>query len=214
MTTILPMFPLELVAFPTEQLALHVFEERYKQLFEDCEAQKITFGIPTYTGKDLKFGTEMELVKVVKRYPNGALDVLCNGLRVFELVHFNNITPEKLYGKGEVRFKSNVLKGSPIINKELKRFFKLFYEAIDIDVPVKMDENFTSYTLAHKAGLTQEQEYELLQIFTEDGRAKFLIDYLEIVTITLSTKKRMKEVVALNGHFKHFDAIDFTDFNF
>lgn len=209
--TDLPMFPLELVAFPTEQLALHIFENRYRQLLEDCEVHNSTFGIPTYLGKKLKFGTEMRLLKVVKRYPDGSCDILCEGIKVFELVHFENSVPNKLYGMGEVRFLSNETTCCVNKNQELKTLFINFYKALEVEPPAPITSNFNSYTFAHKAGLTVEQEYELLQLTTEDDRLDYLIHYLKVMETTLSAVSRAKELIALNGHFKHFDPLDFMD---
>ena len=42
------LFPLSLVVFPGEELRLHIFEPRYKQLIHDCTTDNITFGIPPY----------------------------------------------------------------------------------------------------------------------------------------------------------------------
>jgi Lon protease-like protein len=211
MIATLPMFPLELVAFPTEQLALHIFEHRYQQLLTDCEENDITFGIPTYIGGTLKFGTEMRLLKVVNRNADGTSDILCKGIRVFELMDFKNNLEDKLYGGGNVQFLSNELRGSESKNRELKSSFKKFYNALGVGIPVKINSHYTSYTLAHKAGLTLEQEYELLQITTEDERVDFLIDHLKVMITTLSAVDRTKELIALNGHFKYFDPLDFKD---
>ena len=57
MIATLPMFPLELVAFPGEELPLHIFELRYQQLLEDCEEEKVTFGIPTVSYTHLTLPT-------------------------------------------------------------------------------------------------------------------------------------------------------------
>ena len=46
MTNFIPIFPLSIVAFPGEQVNLHIFEPRYRQLIRECfDAQK-QFGIP------------------------------------------------------------------------------------------------------------------------------------------------------------------------
>ncbi len=47
MTNFIPIFPLGIVVFPGEDLNLHVFEPRYKQLITDCFGEKKPFGIPT-----------------------------------------------------------------------------------------------------------------------------------------------------------------------
>ncbi len=46
MTNFIPIFPLGLVVFPGEQLNLHIFEPRYKQLIQECKAADKPFGIP------------------------------------------------------------------------------------------------------------------------------------------------------------------------
>ena len=64
MIDFLPLFPLKLVAFPGEQLNLHIFEPRYKQLFRECEENQITFGIPAFIdNKIMDIGTELKLEK-------------------------------------------------------------------------------------------------------------------------------------------------------
>ena len=41
----LPLFPLQSVFFPGETVPLHIFEERYKELIQDCRNEAITFGM-------------------------------------------------------------------------------------------------------------------------------------------------------------------------
>ena len=211
MTHTLPLFPLKLVAFPGEKLALHIFEERYRQLVSDCENEKITFGIPTYLDGVLKYGTEMTLVNVVKRYPEGSCDIICQGGRIFELLSFQSSLEGKLYAGGDVRFLKNDTQIPEKKKKELLRLIVTFYDALEVQPPKYSKKDFTSYTLAHKAGLTIEQEYELLQITSEDKRMDYLISHLSIMTSTLSAVSRTKELIALNGHFKHFDPLDFNN---
>ncbi len=46
MTNFIPIFPLGIVVYPQEQLNLHVFEPRYKQLVKECLTEQKPFGIP------------------------------------------------------------------------------------------------------------------------------------------------------------------------
>ncbi|MEO0474160.1 MAG: LON peptidase substrate-binding domain-containing protein, partial [Bacteroidota bacterium] len=65
----LPLFPLSLVVFPGENLRLHIFEPRYKQLIEECSAENTNFGIPTVLDRKVgNIATEVELVSVDKTY--------------------------------------------------------------------------------------------------------------------------------------------------
>ena len=43
MRQFLPLFPLQIVVFPGEDLNLHIFEPRYKELIKDCEEGGGTF---------------------------------------------------------------------------------------------------------------------------------------------------------------------------
>ena len=40
MTNFIPIFPLSVVVYPGEELNLHIFEPRYKQLVNECNVQK------------------------------------------------------------------------------------------------------------------------------------------------------------------------------
>lgn len=41
----LPLFPLDTVLFPGMPLPLHIFEDRYKQMIQDCLDQDLPFGV-------------------------------------------------------------------------------------------------------------------------------------------------------------------------
>ncbi len=41
----IPLFPLDMVLFPGMPLQLHIFEDRYKRMLEDCRAADSRFGI-------------------------------------------------------------------------------------------------------------------------------------------------------------------------
>ncbi len=211
-TSTLPMFPLELVVFPGEQLALHIFEERYQQLITDCENHDIKFGIPTYFNNSIEYGTEVKLVEVVKRYPSGASDVICEGVRIFKVTRFYTSLINKLYAGGEVIY---ITKESNV-NDTYKQVFlgllREFYNELDVKTPIFQDEMVDSYSLSHKIGLTLEQEYELLKMNLEEQRYKFLIRHLEVTLPALKTINRAKEIIKLNGHFKNFDPLDFREY--
>ena len=119
----LPQFPLKLVAYPGEHVNLHIFEERYKELFADVEQQRLTFGLVAYIDGDvMPIGTEMRLIQVSKRHPNGELDVKAEGIGRYRIHDFMNEAPDKLYAGGEVErlddnYESDVLLRQQIIDK-------------------------------------------------------------------------------------------------
>ena len=158
------MFPLELVVYPGERIALHIFEERYQQLIQDCEQDHITFGIPAYFNNEMRYGTEVRLEEVLKRYPSGASDIICSGVSVFELQHFYNTLGIKLYAGADIVHLPNTEDATDYQKAQFFNLAEKLYEQLDIELPSLDPRTFTSYTLAHKIGLTQEEELSLIHI--------------------------------------------------
>ncbi|HRD38981.1 MAG TPA: LON peptidase substrate-binding domain-containing protein, partial [Bacteroidia bacterium] len=60
----IPMFPLNMVVLPGETVKLHIYEERYKQLINDCLENEAHFGIPfSVNGKIKTHGVEVKIKK-------------------------------------------------------------------------------------------------------------------------------------------------------
>jgi len=211
-TSVLPMFPLELVAYPGQKLSLHIFEDRYQQLIRDCEQGDIRFGIPTYINNKMEYGTQMKLLTVVKKYPSGASDIICEGIKVFKLRQFYNKLSNKLYAGAEVEFLPQEEEPLSSYKNVFVELLSEFYDSLDIDTPYIDKKIINSYSFAHKMGLTLEQEYELLQIPSEDRRYRYLVHHLNLIISTLHSVNRTKELIKLNGHFKNFDPLDFKDY--
>ncbi|MEO8659373.1 MAG: LON peptidase substrate-binding domain-containing protein [Bryobacteraceae bacterium] len=86
----LPLFPLEIVLFPGAPLPLHIFEDRYKEMIGEAIRDGSEFGIVLTRDKGvLNVGCTATVDTVVKRYPDGRLDVLTTGRRRFEVILLN-----------------------------------------------------------------------------------------------------------------------------
>ena len=98
MTNFIPIFPLSIVVYPGEQLNLHIFEPRYKQLIEDCFAAKKNFGIPAVLdNKVSEMGTLVQVTEISNRYPDGKMDIKTEGLKTFKILEIVKDIPDKLY---------------------------------------------------------------------------------------------------------------------
>ncbi len=72
MTNFVPIFPLNIVLYPGEELNLHIFEPRYKQLINECIEAKKPFGMPTVLkNKVSEMGTLVEITELTRKYENG-----------------------------------------------------------------------------------------------------------------------------------------------
>ena len=82
-----PLFPLPVVALPTELVPLHIFEERYKTMIGECLERDTEFGIVWLSDDGLKdTGCACAVEKVLERMPDGRLNVACRGTRAFRLL--------------------------------------------------------------------------------------------------------------------------------
>lgn len=208
----LPLFPLKSVFFPGETVPLHIFEERYKQLVNDCRKEALTFGIPVYINDTISYGTEVQLVEVVNTYGNGEMDVVCVARQVFKVLSFEKQMSGKLYGGGDVEFLDMENDADDALRKEVLQKVEALYDLMDVPFTQTSPKQFNSYSLAHKMGLSFEQEYELLLMQKESDRLNFIKSHLDATTSILYEVNRTKGVIEMNGHFKNFDPLDFHEF--
>jgi len=211
MSEILAVFPLQIVAFPGEEVNLHIFEPRYKQLVRDCEEEGITFGIPPYLdGKVQEIGTEMELVEVVNRYPSGELDIRTRGLGLFAIQEFYPQAPDKLYAGARFRRLKNERKSNPGMAAQILERVAELYEVLRVDKePPRDAKSFHTYEVAHEVGFNLEQEYEFLGLLTEFERQQYMLSHLERILPVVREMETLRQRVQMNGHFKNLQPPDF-----
>jgi uncharacterized protein len=79
MTNFIPIFPLGIVVYPGENLNLHIFEPRYKQLINESAATQKPFGIPTVIGNKMQeYGSMVTVAEITKLYDNGEIIQRCH----------------------------------------------------------------------------------------------------------------------------------------
>lgn len=204
----LAFFPLKLVAFPGEDLNLHIFEPRYKQLVLDCSESNSCFGICTFLDTLMDYGTEVELIEIYKTYEDGSMDIKTKGKRLFKIVDFCNPVSDKLYAGGKVEFlpldRSATSSKINQFKKRLEEIFKLLHRPVDLS-----NETIDSFTYAHQVGLKPDQEYELMVLGTEEERLDYLIDHFDKIIPLIKEIESAKNKIKMNGHFKHLDPLNF-----
>ncbi len=211
MTNFIPIFPLDIVVYPGEKLNLHIFEPRYKQLIEECIADKKTFGIPSVQDKRIaEYGTLMEVTELVQRHENGEMDIRTRGVSIFRVLEVVKEIPDKLYSGAIVNYPENVVdkgdtKISNLIVSEVQRLYALLN--VQDKSPVK-DSTVNSYEIAHFVGLSKEQEYELLGIFNELQRLEYLRRHLNTIIPVVKELEEVKARIQRNGHFRDLSLND------
>ncbi len=207
----LPLFPLNIVPFPGEDLNLHVFEPRYKQLVNDCLKGDGTFGIPSYINNKIELGTEVEITEVFKTYEDGRMDIKTKAGRVFKVDEFWNPWGDKLYAGGLVTFIKRPEEVSTDLNLLLRMkelVSQLFIWLQEANTP-KIATAKSVFEIGHKIGFKLEEEYELLRMPHENERLEFTISHLENLLPALERAHLAQEKIKQNGHFKHLDPLKF-----
>jgi Lon protease-like protein len=106
----IPLFPLNTVLFPGTALPLHIFEERYREMIGDCVAQDGVFGVVRAEGDSLAIiGCTARVVRVLERYPDGQMDILCEGEERFEI---EGLDESRIYLQADVAFFDDEGEGS------------------------------------------------------------------------------------------------------
>jgi len=212
MINFIPIFPLGIVVYPGESLNLHIFEPRYKQLVTDCFTEKKMFGIPTVVSNQLnEMGTLVEIQEITSTYDNGEMDIKTTGVKVFRVLEIIKQVPDKLYSGAIVNYPENIEDGGKkdLMGRVVKAIRELHTRLKVQKEFKKADELLTSYDIAHHAGLSLEEEYELLGLLQEIQRQEYLKRHLAKVLPVMAEMDQLKEKIKLNGHFKNLSSMDF-----
>ena len=211
MTNFIPLFPLALVVFPDEELNLHIFEPRYKQLVNDCFTGKKPFGIPSVINNEVsEYGTLVEIIEITKLYENGEMDIKTRGTLVFKILEKIEALPDKLYPGAIVTYPATKYMGSiPLMAKILEGIRQLHLILNVTKQFLKSDADLLSFDVAHHAGMGLEDEYQLLQYDHELHRQEFIKRHLVKVLEVMTQMDKLKDKIMLNGHFKNLEGFGF-----
>lgn len=211
MTNFIPIFPLGIVVYPGENLNLHIFEPRYKQLISECYSQKKQFGIPTVIENRLQdYGSLMEVVEIAKTEDNGEMDIKTRGSRVFRILEVIKEVPDKLYSGAIVNYPETNEEGNRELMRRVMNSIKELHRLLKVDKKFQQsEEEVKAYDVAHHVGLSLEEEYEMLHLLQERQRQEYLKRHLTKVIPLVAEMEQLKEKIKLNGHFKNLSGLGF-----
>lgn len=213
MTNFIPIFPLSLVVYPGEQLNLHIFEPRYKQLINECHAQGKPFGIPSVIDNRLQdYGTVVRITEITTVHDNGEMDIKTEGTQVFRVLEVIREIPDKLYSGAIVNYPPNQEQGSAEMMRRVVNSIHELHKLLKVDKDFKKsDAELNSYDVAHHIGLSLKEEYELLGLMHERQRQEYLRLHLTKVIPMMAEMEMLKTKIKLNGHFKNLQGFKFEE---
>lgn len=206
----IPIFPLQLVIYPGEDLNLHIFEPRYKQLINFCIEAHQSFGIPPYFDEQIQsLGTLVSIDKVHKTYEDGRMDISVRGKSIFTLHEILQPYEDKLFSGATIKDYPVSYADNGQLQEELRSLLLQLFEALQIHKKLPVTDQLTAYQVAHIAGMVLEQEYELLQIREEMERQQYLIDHLQSLMPSAKKMQQIRQKALMNGHFREFGPLEF-----
>jgi len=211
MTNFIPIFPLGIVVYPGENLNLHIFEPRYKQLINECHSQKKQFGIPTVIeNRLLDYGSLAEIMEMTKVHENGEMDIKTRGSRVFRILEVIKEVPDKLYSGAIVNYPETNEEGNRELMKKVMNSIRELHRLLKVDQDFKKkDEEVKAFDVAHHVGLSLQEEYEMLHLLQERQRQEYLKRHLTKVIPLAAEMEKLKEKIKWNGHFKNLSGLGF-----
>lgn len=200
---LLPLFPLELVLLPHTPLPLHIFEDRYREMINECLALQREFGVILVRGNGvLRTGCTASIEQVLERHADGRMDILTRGRRRFEI---ESIDTGRAFYRADVRYFDDE-DPAPAASNDIVRARQHYREVVlltdsELDEP-DLDHPNLSFLLARiSPDLNFKQT--LLQIRSEASRMTQVADHLESLIVRQKTKNTMKHAARSNGHGKH-----------
>lgn len=210
MTNFIPIFPLGIVVYPGENLNLHIFEPRYKQLINECFAEKKPFGIPTVLNNHIQdYGSLVEITEITAVDEKGEMDIKTRGNMVFRILEVIKEIPGKLYSGAIVNYPGNFEEGNPEVMRKVMSSIRELHRLLNVSKEFKKtDEEMKTYDVAHHIGMSLEEEYELLGLMKERQRQEYLKRHLAKVIPMVAQMEQLKEKIKLNGHFKNLSGFN------
>jgi Lon protease-like protein len=195
----LGLFPLGIVLLPTEQLPLHIFEERYKELIGECIELDVEFGLIYADDDGLRdLGTRARVTEVLTRFEDGRLNILVEGGERFRLTE---LTDGRAFSTGLVTpILDEEDPAEPTAVEEAMRLFERLREITGSEVDAPDPElPQLSYALAGKVELPFDAKLGLLSETSERVRMELVQDLLTDSVVAAQRVRRAAERASTNG---------------
>ncbi len=194
------LFPLGLVLLPTEQVPLHIFEPRYRELIGECLDAEEPFGLVYADDEGIRqVGTLARVVEVTDRFDDGRLNIVVEGGERFRLVE---LTEGRSFQTGTVE--PVVDRDDPPAPEDVEEALALFGRLVqltgaDVEIPSE-DLEPPSFSIGSRFELAAELKLELIAETSERRRLRRLCEILETVASAVERQREIAERASKNGH--------------
>jgi Lon protease-like protein len=201
LSTLLPLFPLDLVLLPGTPLPLHIFEPRYREMISECLDRSQHFGVLRGKEQELaEIGCTAEILTVTKKYEDGRMDIVTEGRARFEVLQLNQ---ERSFLQGEVIYLRDELGSAS--QEDVAQALKLHGEIMTLagaepERSSEVDEGQLSFHLAGSLPLDLDFKQSLLGMKSEAERLRAIISFFENILPTMRRTVHVRRKAGGNGH--------------
>ena len=201
----IPLFPLELVLMPSMPLPLHIFEERYKLMIGECLEQIREFGVVYQKAGDMKKnGCTANIVRVLKRFDDGRLDIMTQGVNRFVIESINEDKPylqaEVIYYDDEREERADNLIADGI--KLLEQLDVMTGKKRDYRSLSRMDHKTISFVIAYNEVFSMEEKQSFLEMRSTRERITKSVESLRKVVELMQMTEEIRRIAGGNGNLK------------
>jgi len=196
-----PLFPLGLVLLPGEQVPLHIFEERYKQMIGECLDEEREFGILWLAEDALKdVGCTARITRVLERFDDGRMNIVVEGATPFRL---ERRIGELAYPAGDIE----LLDDDPgtdedALERARKSYADLVEQVTDTRPEPEALAELDAYGMAATLDIAASAKQALLELRSEPARLEQLEALFDEALKRIRTATRVAEQASGNGHLR------------
>jgi Lon protease-like protein len=194
-----PLFPLGLVALPSELIPLHIFEERYKTMMARVLDEEGEFGIVWVADDGLRpVGCACEIAEVLERMPDGRLNLVARGTRPFRIETRQEELP---YPAGVVEFLFDRAEEPDAAAAEDAHaaYAKLVEQATDRTPDPEEIARMSAYEMAATVEFGLDAKQGLLDLRSESARLKLVARLFRAAITRLDFVERAQARARSNG---------------
>jgi Lon protease-like protein len=197
-----PLFPLALVALPGELIPLHIFEERYKTMMNECLRDQREFGIVWLADDGLReIGCACEIERVLERLEDGRMNLLARGTRPFRVVERQG---HLAYPAGVIEFvEDRDTDADPELAQSAhEAYAELVKLATDREPEPAELADLSAYAMAATIDFGLDAKQGLLDLRSENARLKLVTRLLRAAIKRLEFVEHAQERARSNGKVK------------
>jgi Lon protease-like protein len=197
-----PLFPLGIVALPGELIPLHIFEERYKTMIEECLGHQREFGIVWLSDDGLReVGCACAIDRVLEQMEDGRMNLLVRGTRPFRVLERQGHLP---YPAGVIEF---VEDRDDTLDPDLAKaahdaYADLVKRATDQEPDPDDLERMSAYAMAATVDFGLDAKQGLLDMRSENARLRLVTRLFRAAIKRLDLVDRVQERAQSNGRVR------------